>query len=124
MLADGAVVDLYCLGGEVGGGEDVVGGLREYFFQTGDDVEAQLIADDVGFCVCGIVDEGLALLVQPLFYVGAGEAEQRTDDVVTPGLYALKASQSRPPQEVHQDSLHVVVAVMGHADGLCPKVTT
>ncbi len=121
-VGDGAVVDAEGLGGELGGGEDVGGGLGEDFFEAGDDVEAELVADDIGFCVGGVVDEGLALLAQPLLYVGAGEAEQRTDNIVPSRLYALKAAQTGAPQEVHQDGLHVVVAVMGHADGLCPEV--
>ena len=52
----------------------------------------------------------------------AVDREQWPDDVPIAGPHAAESAEARAADEVEEDGLDVVVAVMSHGDGLSPQL--
>ena len=85
-----------------------------------EDLQADLVALDVGHEVGAVRDVGPSETVEVADEVGAADAQQRAHHVALARFHARQPMDARPPDEVEEDGLHGVVAMMGHTDGLGP----
>ena len=102
--------------------QDVVFHGRIDILQKGHDVEAHLVSLHLVFKV-GVVDhEFLSQAVQIIEHLLARHAEHGSEDIAVAPLHALQPAHARAPDDVEQDGLHLVVAVVGYADAVSMDV--
>ena len=99
-----------------GGGEDAAGGSRRDVEQLRYDVQAQLVAHDVGHHIRAVGDERLMLFVEPQQDILSRKAKQGPHDVPVARLDASEPVYARTPDEVHEKGLYGIVLMVSHTD--------
>ena len=112
------------VGDDIGIGSEAAEIVAHRLVECGSDVAQQrhqlkpyAVAEIERLRVGGVLDEGEVVLLDIAVDLAAAEGEQRTDDDAVAQRYATKAVDAGATDEVNEERLDRVVAVVGRGDG-------